>query len=319
MLFPDNHKPYKRWSACVFLDFITMHHLYISTTFLRQRCYLPPSFRFSYAIYYLKQFLSDMRRSRTPNPSSPPSTRKSLRSGRRSGRARSSRERSPLLPPGPTSAVPLHTAGIIRSPRFVSSSSSSLSVIPNSPNVSTNPRPRRGPSSTRQPRTTLSGSLQSTYVTCSYIYTYSSSPNRTFNDLNPSEEKTLVASSNLTPVLLMTSEAAPFAMSQAFPEKDTRIPILAVEVVWSEVLLAASRLASSKQADIESFVSGLKLRAHVGLLNSKQLRSHQNRHRGKLVVHLAGQYVKFNSGAKLRSRQEVLCFVNQKGSTSSGR
>lgn len=123
----------------------------------------------------------------------------------------------------------------------------------------------------------------------------------------------MVASSNLTPVLAMEREATPSAMSQNFPEKDTRIPVLAVEVVWSKVLLAASCSAFSKQENVESAVSGMKLTGYVMLLNRMQLQSHLNRHRGKLVVHLSGEHVKFKSGARLPGRQEVVCFVDRRG------
>lgn len=130
------------------------------------------------------------------------------------------------------------------------------------------------------------------------------------------EEKALLASSNLTPVLAIGSEAGTFAMSQNFPEKDEKVPLLAAQVAWSEILLAGSCSSSSPRQDgTVTASSGVMLRAHVILLNKKQLSKHLRRNNGKILVLVPGEHVKFRSGARFSSRREVIWFVHKGSST----
>lgn len=155
-------------------------------------------------------------------------------------------------------------------------------------------------------------------LTCSYVYKHSSSPNRTYEELSAAEERALLASSNLTPVLAIGSDSAPYAMSQNFPEKDAKIPVLAVKVAWSQILLASrTQSSSSRQDDTAIASSGIILRAHVTLLNKTQLRKHLLRNNGKIVVQLPGEHVTFPSGASLSRKGEVICFVNKATSSSN--
>lgn len=146
---------------------------------------------------------------------------------------------------------------------------------------------------------------------CSYIYAYSASPSRSYSELGAAAERELVTRTMLSPVLLTSNDWEPYSMARNYPEKNARIPVLAVVVGWNDIISAAAPKGGSKEASSSmASIGGLKMRAHVALLDADQLRRCFEKQPGKQVVRLPGPSVEFRSGARLSRRHEVICFID---------
>lgn len=155
------------------------------------------------------------------------------------------------------------------------------------------------------------------FPTCSYIYTHSKSPTPSFPELGAAVERTLIARTSRTPVLLTGKEASPHSLGHAFPGVETKIPVLAVQVGWGDIV----RAAAPKEGPGEGGPStGMKLCGHVALLDAAELRRYLGQHVGKTILRIFGDRIIFRSGARLARRQEVVCLFepNQTRRADSG-